>query len=294
MPQYRVAAVGFARRLCQPTLRPRDHNMKHRLFITRLLALALCWFCCHPAFAKLGDPEATALKGRILEGGERADRAVEEIKEIFVRSDDDAYLCMQHLKKYWRPALQKQKREGDIAELAWMGVMSRPHDTKWVTDLLRWRIESLQREGRHEEALTEAVRLFNVCMLKDVDEALVLVNNELSATRSDGGSVGEQFRQEQARGVRQPGSKSPLMLGVDLASADLNWLLTKVSDEDDYRHKLGKGNVLLMLGRGEEAKAHFERQKGDKNLPGSVARAIKAIDGTIGRANQWAMDHPQE
>ena len=259
-----------------------------------VVAVALCWVCCHPALAKIGEAEANRLNSRILKGGEQADAAVEEIKEIFARSDDDAYMCIQYLGVYWRPALQKHDREGDVAELAWMGVLARPHDTRMVTNLLRWRIESLQRLGRHEEALTEAVRLFNVCAMKDVDEALVSVNETLVATHPEDASVGQRFREQQTRGVREPGSQSPLVLGVDLASADLERVLSEVSDEEDFRHKLGKGNLLLMLGRPSEAKAHFERQEGDKALRGAVARCIKAIDGTIGRANQWAKDHPKD
>lgn len=253
---------------------------------------ALLLISTTPASAKIGDEEAGALQATIAKGTPaEVDEAVATIKTTFARSDDDAYMCIQYLKSYWLQALVKRERHADIAELCWLGVLARPHDNKRVPEMLRWRIESLQALDRHDDALKDAVRLFNVSTVKDAGEVLVLVSGELVAAHPDDPQIGERFKAEQIAGAQKPGTKSPLMLGVDLSSPELEKVLEAVSRADDFRHQVGMGNVLLMLGRGEQAKAHFESQSESKHVKDGVGRAIKAIDGTIGRANAWAQKH---
>jgi hypothetical protein len=65
----------------------------------------------------------------------------------------------------------------------------------------------------------------------------------------------------------------------------------------DYHSLLRKGNRLLLADRPAEAKTLFEaavKQANSDQLPGaveSVARAIRAQDGNIARANQYLIEH---
>jgi hypothetical protein len=58
---------------------------------------------------------------------------------------------------------------------------------------------------------------------------------------------------------------------------------------------LGKGNLLLLAGKPAEAKKVFDKAytlASDKNLAAateSVARAIRAEDSAVGRANAWIL-----
>ena len=257
-----------------------------------LLMVIVSLFLSTASWAKMTDPEAEKLK-RIIRTGEPAevDAAVQTIRDTFEKSDDDAYMCIQFLRVYWREALESRERHAEIAEFAWRGVLARPHDTKQLDALLRIRIEALQREDRHAEALTDAVRLFNIVPVNEAGDAILLISEQLVASRPNDPDIGERFRQQQNRGVQEPGAKSPLVLSVDLRSAELEQVLERVSSPDDFRNKVGPGNVLLLLGRGEAARAYFEKNTGDKKLADGVGRSLKAVDGTIGRANGWAAEN---
>lgn len=263
--------------------------MPHR---SKLLVVLISLCIAASSWAKMGDPEAEKLK-QVIKRGEPAevDAAVQTIRDTFERSDDDAYMCIQFLRVYWQEALESRARHDDIAELAWRGVLARPHDTKQLETLLGMRVEALRRADRHKEALVDAVRLFNIVPIVDAGDTLILVSEELVATHPDEPSIGQRFRQEQTQGMQEPGKPSPLMLAVNLRSPELGELYSKVSSPDDFRHQVGPGNVLLLLGRGEEAKAYFEKNNEGKKLKDGVGRALKAIDGTLGRANAWAAEH---
>jgi hypothetical protein len=68
------------------------------------------------------------------------------------------------------------------------------------------------------------------------------------------------------------------------------------ADRPDYNALLGQGNLYLLADQPKEAMTAFQRAYGmvrrDAERPTateSLARAMKAEDGSIGRANSWVL-----
>jgi predicted RNA polymerase sigma factor len=68
---------------------------------------------------------------------------------------------------------------------------------------------------------------------------------------------------------------------------------------EDFISLTARGNLLLICGRTDEARSVFERAYAlapDAQLPAateSIARCMKAQDGSIGHANAWILSlHP--
>jgi hypothetical protein len=120
----------------------------------------------------------------------------------------------------------------------------------------------------------------------------------LNAVDPSDRNVLRQYRNEQIAGTGPNSSAveggasslSKVEIDPDPYQAAINQITA-----EDFRSLTAQGNLMLLAGRANDAWEVFERaytMASDRDLPAateSLARCIKAQDGTIGRANAWIL-----
>jgi tetratricopeptide (TPR) repeat protein len=221
-------------------------------------------------------------------------KATQEIQS-FLESDPDG--TIGYFRKYWIDALASTSRFDLAEEMALRGILAAPWRTGDVDFLQETRVRMLLRTGHADEALSNARSLFEVASLHDTERSLVLMTECMKAVHGDDASMLRAFRKEQIRGaatrpIDQPEPTSPMMDAIPIDPAPYEAAIKQLVSDDD-QSRTAKGNLLLLAGRPDEAKKLFELMLRSSDLPDrvglaeNVARAIKASDGTIGRANQY-------
>jgi tetratricopeptide (TPR) repeat protein len=207
-------------------------------------------------------------------------------------------LCQTYL-----PALMDARRYDDAASLAARGIQLCSSDADTLEILERYRVSAYLRSGRPRQALAAAKSLFNVATMPQTAPAILLVAECLNAANpGDPGPV-ERFKDQQVAGAdpaTRPSGPQPSVLAAiapDSQPADdalrLFYHGGYVIHANQYRELVGRGNLLLLAGRADEARQVFIRAlriaDADQLYAAreNVARAIKADDGAIGRANAF-------
>ena len=108
----------------------------------------------------------------------------------------------------------------------------------------------------------------------------------------------QNFMNEQVAGAVPvpPGGKAnscAVFASIPLHGHPFARTLRDLQPFTDYQSLLARGNLLLLAGQSSEAMALFHlmaNQYGaDRTANECMARALKAEDGTIGRANGWVL-----
>ena len=128
---------------------------------------------------------------------------------------------------------------------------------------------------------------------------------------AQGEEAADRFREQQIAGANPPpsttqpsaaGSKegagarvqSSVLAAIRLDPKPYQEAMAHLIKED-YASWMGRGNLLLLADQPKEARAAFERAYAlapEKDLAlaaESLAKCLKAEDGTIGRANAWVL-----
>ena len=179
----------------------------------------------------------------------------------------------------------------------------------WTDDLnmleraLSLRTKVLLAANQPQQALASAKSLYNVCRMGETAIALGMVAKCLQAANPNDREIMIRFRDEQVVGASQattqPAAKSAIMAQVKISPTVYEKALGKdlfpTLAEEDFVKLTRMGNLLLLADRPQDAKAWFEqayRVCDDKQLANateSLARVMKAEDGTIGRANAFLL-----
>lgn len=184
-----------------------------------------------------------------------------------------------------------------VSELRLLAIELAPYDTTTLEKLQVVFIKAQLRKGNAQEALSQARSLFNVARLESTGEVLLLVQTCLQAANPRDVTVSTTFMREQMAGaeLRKAGDTpipSPLLQGIVV---DALWYdeVLEIFPGDTDQSLLARGNLLLLANRPTEAKEVFEQLLA-KATPAkklechkNIARAIRAIDGNIGRANGY-------
>jgi hypothetical protein len=163
--------------------------------------------------------------------------------------------------------------------------------------------------GKNEEALAAAKVYFNLARLDKTADALDAILQCLKAARANDPELIERFKREQIEGAlltRQPNLYDPqhsFLASIKVPQAEMEEALAYVKSHPpgasgDFDYLLGVGNMLLIADHSAEARQLFEMTYNGTVRDGSlhdamesIARAIKAEDGIIGRANQWLLEN---
>lgn len=215
---------------------------------------------------------------------------------------------LAELRTTWFKTLVRNKLYEELVDISRDGILAHPHDTRNIEAVLQTRIKTLIVLGRTKEALADARGLFNVSGMTGTADAILAVAEALGAAYSNDPDIYNRFRDEQVAGVGPPTTAAAaaaatqpatrpvvctILLDIAIDPAPFDKAIAAIAGED-AQSLLGKGNLLLLSARPAEARAVFEKMY---SLAGadlveaseSLARCLKAEDGTIGRANAYVM-----
>jgi tetratricopeptide (TPR) repeat protein len=201
----------------------------------------------------------------------------------------------------WLHDLISLRRFDEAEDFAVAVINSRPADIRLIETCQQARIRAKLLANKPQEALPLAKSLYNVCFMGDTSKAIDLISEclyDINANNDPAGAV-RKFKLQQIHGAAttQPSTSDqntlsqikldPKPYGPGLAHVELL--------DNSWEAAMGKGNLLLLAGEPTEAAKVFDKAyalASDSNLPAAteaVARAMRAEDGTVGRANAWIL-----
>ncbi|NNM88870.1 MAG: hypothetical protein HKL95_10180 [Phycisphaerae bacterium] len=193
-----------------------------------------------------------------------------------------------------------------------------PANTGWVQLMLLVRTQALLAAQHPNRALDNALRLYNVCTMRDVRQVVVLIGECLQSGAMGAGPTARQFVAEQIREQYvPPATDHPCPLpsafrhyrpgSSDKFSRADSYLTAwrrlnpqpyathaaRITGED-FNSLMRRGNLLLLANHCRQAALVWGRAyrvaQGAWQLHQAaegIARTIKALDKAVGRANQW-------
>ena len=213
--------------------------------------------------------------------------------------------------QYWLPPLMDHGHYRAVVKLAMRGILAAPAYTFAIDRLLVFRIQALAAMHKDAAALRNAKSLFNVCRMQDTGTALLILDQRLDVTYHNHPNIVRQFVLEERRGAKMPlDDREPIDRSGVLASIQVHagpYLARLKSIHGTGSSALmEKGDLLLLADRPAKALRCFQAMEVyAKNssqlllLERFICRAIRAEDGTIGRANAHLLQaiqgatHPQ-
>ncbi len=261
-----------------------------------LAVIILCTATLHTvgAAARLQPWQAQAIAvARQL--GDRNSRPA-AVAFISKKLQTDAHHNVGQLYMYWLEPLMKQHAYGLVESLAMQGILGDPGNTDAVDRLMFFRISALLKAGHDKQALRNAKSLFNVCTLYHTKIALTLLQQCLDKVYGHNPAILRRFISQQITGAKMPVADEPITRCGILAAITINAKayqarLAQLKGTDN-RTLSAKANVLLLAGKPRAALRCLREvaaMAGNRQQfildESDVCRAIKAEDGTIGRAN---------
>ena len=254
-----------------------------------------------------------ALLAGDLKSDERREDALAVMRDAKLVPPDWILL---HLKEGCFKPLEKAKQYDLIADLCDRGLSGdlsslsvQDHPVILISSMAYCRAEAMLAAGRADEALSAAKSYYNTCRLEETRDAIRLISEILinSREKTEPGIV-ERFRKQQVALSQAPASVDgpPVALPPELGE---NLLTTIKVDGHPYDAALQRaaagpitykslrtqGDLLLMADRPKDARKAFETaadlapQDSLSNAIQSIARSIRAEDGSVGRANAYIL-----
>lgn len=288
-----------------------------------------CFVCCCLLSSRLpkagadgpADQAAISLADNLKDPDPNVVRS--GMQEIAAELESDPDRSVSYARRFWIKALMDAGHLEEVDSLALQAILAAPSKTGDVAYLQEARVRAAMAKGHPQEALVLAKGLFNVCQIRDTEKALMLVAECVSACDpGHGDAVKRLFREQRAGAATRPfvaesaAPPPPRLFGQEVtaaATSPARGLLNEIALDsspyekamgdlvsDDEKTLIGKGNLLLLAGRADQAEVIFERlvltsePKDRLRNREHVARAIRAQDGTIGRANGYLVATPVE
>ncbi len=281
--------------------RPLDTIVPWMLLVTAVTATA--WAATNAPTSK---PAEDPIRSLLQSGNpQKMQQGIEAIWEQLHSADPKAVrsavrgMVWQH----WLDGLVARKRYKDVERLCSAAILAVPSETRWLEELEGFRVRSFLLDGKPNEALSAAKQAFNVCRLEAAAKCLSRLADCLKEAYPNDPTIVQRFRDEQSAGANTQAITSPrTTLGprssvLDNIRIDGSAYRKAAEDRtgDEFWNLMSRGNLLLLADRAKEARPVFERAYAiapDKHLAvatESIARCMKAEDGTIGRANAWVL-----
>ncbi len=199
--------------------------------------------------------------------------------------------------QYWLPPLMDHGHYRAVVNLAMRGILAAPAYTFAIDRLLIFRIQALAAMHKDAAALRDAKSLFNVCRMQDTGTALLILDQRLDVTYHNHPNIVRQFVMEEREGARMPAEgdrhiiKSTVLAFVQV-HASLYLARLKQIRGSGSNALMEKGDLLLLADQPAKALQCFQSMEAYATnakqlllLERFICRAIRAEDGTIGRAN---------
>ena len=194
------------------------------------------------------------------------------------------------------------QRYHDVEDLSVQLILAKPEDTPRVEGALQTQIKAFNLEKRYDKALAASKQLLWVSTMPHTGEALLAVARQLALAHPEDKDIVEKFRQEQIDGAKpttEPTDVVRTSAVLPQIKVDATPYEAAVKDivDGDYDSQMRLGNLLLLTDKPKEAKVAFEtalalsmdKQGAASTAAEGVARSIRAHDGTVCRANAFAM-----
>ncbi len=207
----------------------------------------------------------------------------------------------------WVNALLSAGHTDEALRLAQTALLAAPQDTYAVAALLRQRIGLLLQLNHNDEALAQAKSLFNVCPPQDTEAALLLLAQCLNAAHGNASGDVDRLIAEQRAGqsladnapATAPSPTSPTLRKIPINPAPYppalhKFLLPSGDLPYNFQDLLAVGNLYLLADQPADALNAFHRLQKIatpdqlRTANDALARALRAQDGTIARANAFA------
>ena len=220
----------------------------------------------------------------------------------------------------WAQSMLAGGRYQPADELSLAGILGQPYSLSRVQRFQEVRVRAMLAAGKKPEALAYAKGVYNVSPMQDTANAMALLAECLLAAYPDDPAMANRFRDEQMAGAtmreglgvrgegigksegattlatsnQQPATAPSVLSGIKVDPKPYEQAIARCNGEG-YNNCVARGNLLLLADRPAEAKAAFERAYAmapEEELAAAtenLARAMKAQDGSIGRANAWIL-----
>jgi hypothetical protein len=215
----------------------------------------------------------------------------------------------------WVEPLLKSGQYDEVVQ--WSKVVSvivpdEPLDMPSMESVLRCRALALLRAGKPAEALVAAKTGYNFNRIAKTPAAVELIIQCLAADPQTSSLI-PKFRMEQSAGASvrsllEPWTASTVLKSIKVDAEPYEKIVREIDSKaaslrnmDYYRSLIQRGNRLLMADQGARARKYFDeayeicrgghpRWFDDRQLSSaveSVARALRAEDGAVGRAKAF-------
>jgi hypothetical protein len=217
----------------------------------------------------------------------------------------------------WFDLLEDKQRYDAIEVLGVSTISARPDLLELLEKAQAARVRAKLATGKSAEALVMAKSLYNVCSMPYTSQAIDLVCQALYEVnvQRDPAAMVKKFKVEQINGAQPPAAgtaapssqpslaaasenRSVMLAGIKIGTFEFQTVLDhpKASTHvHEFEKQMARGNLLLMGDHVDEAEKIFQKAyalAAEKNMATAteaVARAMRARDGTVGRANAWIL-----
>ena len=264
-----------------------------RIFLM-LLVFAILATGVHVAWAKHRPGEyayiTTGLQSKSIHRQEAA------IKLIDTLWHQPAHYALPYRIAYnWLPLLLQDGHDTTAAKLARENILAHSGATVIVGLCQIYRVEALLALNKNHTALRNAKSLFYVCPLGQTRTALLLLHKCLQRVYPQGNKLIKLFIREQMEGATKAGISCKVLSLIHINAKPYEKVLKGIHGTSQWA-LVEKGNLLLLMGRTNRAMRQMKLAAALNGNPqnyladaGNVARALKAIDGTVYRANHYML-----
>ena len=232
---------------------------------------------------------------------------VAEAKRLMARAGRQGDYAVISCQWRWLDAAKTAGHHGAVLELVAAAIEGAPNNTSAINVFQVARVRSLLALGRGEDALGHAKLYYNVCTMQSSGDAMSLIVDCLRVARPDDGATAHRFVREQVAGAAvtrdAPAGRTSVLESIRLPEAvrlDYSKRADRIRKLPPHNapERLKLANYLLMADRPAEARQVLEETyqyvTNGEFLPPvteGVARALRAEDGSVGRANAWVLAH---
>jgi hypothetical protein len=223
------------------------------------------------------------------------------VREIGDRFDAEPAATAHQLVRFWLAPLMQKGHYEEALGLCRQGIAAAAFDDQLLEVMQRRVVESLLKLHRNEDALAAAKGLFNVSTMQATENALLTVAECLNAVHGADSDAVDHLAKEQLaapsaseephvstviQGI--PGDRGGYTAAIQALHLPSGALPVTAQELESL------GNLLLLTDRMQEAVAVFTQMR--TSAVGrqvwlaneGYARALRAADGTVSRANHFA------
>jgi hypothetical protein len=193
----------------------------------------------------------------------------------------------------WIPALVKAGKHQEVLEMATLAECGRA-GMDAIVPLQEARLRAYLALGKNDEALKVAKGYYNVVEIKNTAAAVDFVGTCLAKAHPEDGEIVRKFRNEQAQASQGTAPEKAMLKEIVVDSGPFEAALRVMATKTRYIDRVAYGNLLLIADKGEDAEKLFRElyqvaatQEELTQATEGIARALRAEDGNVARANAW-------